>query len=123
MKLDQALNQKNIIIYFFMIGCPHCERTKPIWEEFKQEPGYKYIEIEAQDVPDEKKTELGIQGFPHFLLIDSKRKRKSVSGSKSSVQELKDAFSLGSFSGGQKKTRKYKNNGSKRGKRKSRRRA
>lgn len=105
MKLDEALNQTNVIIYFFMIGCPHCEATKPIWDEFKtKDPQYKYVEIESQDVPDEKKSELGIQGFPHFLLIDSKRKRKSVSGSKSSVKELQDAFKL--FGG--RRTRRFR---------------
>jgi glutaredoxin len=95
MKLDEALNQTNIIIYFFMIGCPHCEKTKPVWDQFKKEdPEYKYVEIESADVPDEKKSELGIEGFPHFLKIDSKGKKKSVSGSKSTVQELKNAFKL-----------------------------
>jgi len=122
-RLESLLKKQNIIIYFFMIGCPYCEKTKPIWDEFKsQQKGFEFAEIESADVPDEKKNSLGISGFPHFIMI-KKGKRKAVSGSKSTVQELKNAFSLGSFSGGHKKTRKYINNGSKRRKRKSRRRA
>jgi thiol-disulfide isomerase/thioredoxin len=100
MSLDKLLEKPNIIIYFFMIGCPHCERTKPIWDEFKsQQKGFEFAEIESADVPDEKKNSLGISGFPHFIMIKN-GKRKAVSGSKSTLQELKNAFSLGSFSGG-----------------------
>ena len=100
MTLDSLLEKPNVIIYFFMIGCPYCEKTKPVWDEFKsQQKGFEFAEIEASDVPDEKKTELGISGFPHFTIIKNK-KRKSVSGSKSTLKELKNAFNLGSFSGG-----------------------
>ena len=100
MSLDSLLEKPNIIIYFFMRGCPYCEKTKPVWDEFKsQQKGFQFAEIEASDVPDNKKTELEISGFPHFTIIKN-RKRKAVSGSKSTLKELKDAFSLGTFSGG-----------------------
>jgi thiol-disulfide isomerase/thioredoxin len=100
MSLDKLLEKPNIIIYFFMIGCPYCEKTKPVWDEFKsQQKGFEFAEIESADVPDEKKNSLGISGFPHFIMIKN-GKRKAVSGSKSTVKELKNAFSLGSFSGG-----------------------
>ena len=121
-QLDGLLEKPNIIIYFFMNGCPYCEKTKPVWDEFKsKQKGFEFAEIESDQIPDSKKNELGISGFPHFLMIKNK-KRKAVSGSKSTLKELKDAFSLGSFNGG-KKTRKYIKNGSKYRKRKSRRRA
>lgn len=83
-----------------MIGCPYCEKTKPVWDEFKsKQKGFEFAEIESGEVPDEKKNSLGISGFPHFLMIKN-GKRKAVSGSKSSLKELKNAFSLGTFSGG-----------------------
>jgi thiol-disulfide isomerase/thioredoxin len=99
-RLDSLLEKKNIIIYFFMIGCPYCEKTKPVWDEFKsKQKGFEFAEIESDEVPDEKKNSLGISGFPHFLMIKN-GKRKAVSGSKSTLKELKNAFSLGTFSGG-----------------------
>jgi len=99
-QLDSLLEKPNIIIYFFMNGCPYCEKTKPVWDEFKsKQKGFEFAEIESDQIPDSKKNELGISGFPHFLMIKNK-KRKAVSGSKSTLKELKDAFSLGSFSGG-----------------------
>ena len=83
-----------------MIGCPYCEKTKPIWNEFKsQQKGFEFAEIEASQVPDEQKNSLGISGFPHFIMIKN-GKKKAVSGSKSTVKELKSAFNLGTFSGG-----------------------
>ena len=99
-RLESLLKKQNIIIYFFMICCPYCEKTKPAWDEFKsQQKGFEFAEIESADVPDEKKNSLGISGFPHFIMI-KKGKRKAVSGSKTTASELKNAFSLGSFSGG-----------------------
>lgn len=99
-QLDGLLEKKNIIIYFFMNGCPYCEETKPVWDEFKsKQKGFEFAEIESNQVPDEKKNSLGISGFPHFLMIKN-GKRKAVSGSKSTLKELKNAFSLGTFNGG-----------------------
>ena len=100
MSLNKLLEKPNIIIYFFMIGCPYCEKTKPVWDEFKsQQKGFEFAEIESSQVPDEQKNSLGISGFPHFIMIKN-GKKKSVSGSKSTLKELKNAFSLGTFSGG-----------------------
>ena len=108
--LDALLEKKNIIIYFFMIGCPYCEKTTPIWNEFKsKQKGFEFAEIESADIPSNKKDELGIQGYPHFVKIDSKGKRKKVSGSKSSLEELSGAL-LGKAGGSRRRiSRKFRN--------------
>jgi thiol-disulfide isomerase/thioredoxin len=106
MNLDSILKKKNIIIFFFMNGCPYCEQTKPAWDELKHKTkGMQFIEIESQEVPTDKRTELGIEGYPHFIKIDKKGKRKSVSGSKPTADALSKA--LFSKAGGRRNTKRF----------------
>ena len=124
MSLDSFLKKRNIIIYFFMIGCPYCEKTTPLWNELKEKhKEIEFVEVESQDITPEKKEKLEIEGYPQFLKINKDGKKKKVKGSKDTLQQLEKELELGKFFGGQKKTRKYKKNGSKPHKRKRRRRS
>jgi thiol-disulfide isomerase/thioredoxin len=105
--LEEVLKKKNIIIFFFMNGCPYCEKTKPFWDELKKRDSgkYEFAEIESQEVSDEKAKELGIKGYPHFIKIDSQGKKKGVSESKTSLGELSSAL-FGSKGG--RRTRRFR---------------
>jgi thiol-disulfide isomerase/thioredoxin len=93
--MDDILKKKNIIIFFFMNGCPYCDETKPAWEELKKHnmnKGIEFIEIEKDQIPPKMSEELQINGFPHFVKIDKKGKKKAVSGSKTTLDKLSTAL-------------------------------
>lgn len=50
-------------IFFYMTGCPHCERMEPIWNQLENEvKDHEFAKVESAHVP----PELGITGFPKF---------------------------------------------------------
>ena len=76
-----------------MNGCPYCEETKPAWEQLKNHhKDIEFIEIEKDQIPSGMSEELQINGFPHFVKIDKKGKKKSVSGSKTTLEKLSTAL-------------------------------
>jgi len=89
--------KKNVVVFFYMNGCPYCDSTRPYWNKLKKiNNGYKFIEIESSDVDDKMRSEMQIDGYPHFVKINQQGKKTHVSGSKSSYKELYDSiFSTG----------------------------
>lgn len=79
-----------------MEGCPYCIKTEPFWEELKKKNGkkFQYFKIESQDVDDNLKNDLGITGFPHFI-INNNGKKSSSPGSKESLKDLEKGLQLG----------------------------
>jgi len=111
MSLDSFLKKRNIIIYFFMIGCPYCEKTTPLWNELKDKhKEIEFVEVESQDITPEKKEELEIEGYPQFLKINKNGKKKKVKGSKDTLQQLEKELELGKFFGGRRRrSRRFRN--------------
>jgi thiol-disulfide isomerase/thioredoxin len=111
MSLDSFLKKRNIIIYFFMIGCPYCEKTTPLWNELKDKhKEIEFVEVESQDITPEKKEELEIEGYPQFLKINKDGKKKKVKGSKDTLQQLEKELELGKFFGGRRRrSRRFRN--------------
>lgn len=54
------------VVFFYMIGCPHCDRTRPIWNQIKKDipASETVLEIEANDVPEDLRSR--VQGFPRI---------------------------------------------------------
>lgn len=111
MSLDSFLKKRNIIIYFFMIGCPYCEKTTPLWNELKEKhKEIEFVEVESQDITPEKKEKLEIEGYPQFLKINKDGKKKKVKGSKDTLQQLEKELELGKFFGGRRRrSRRFRN--------------
>jgi thiol-disulfide isomerase/thioredoxin len=111
MSLDSFLKKRNIIIYFFMIGCPYCEKTTPLWNELKDKhKEIEFVEVESQDITPKKKEELEIEGYPQFLKINKDGKKKKVKGSKDTLQQLEKELELGKFFGGRRRrSRRFHN--------------
>jgi len=111
MSLDSFLKKRNIIIYFFMIGCPYCEKTTPLWNELKDKhKEIEFVEVESQNITPEKKDELEIEGYPQFLKINKDGKKKKVKGSKDTLQQLEKELELGKFFGGRRRrSRRFRN--------------
>jgi thiol-disulfide isomerase/thioredoxin len=79
--IKKALSSKEpTVIFFYMIGCPHCEKMKTPWENLKEKHSdTKLVKVESQNVPDSLKGK--INGFPHFMRIEGGKEKVSVGGS------------------------------------------
>ena len=48
----------NMLVYFYMNGCPHCDKFNPIWEEFIRSDKAKTInhsKVSAEEMNEEEK--------------------------------------------------------------------
>jgi thiol-disulfide isomerase/thioredoxin len=82
---------KPVAIFFYMDGCPHCDKMKKPWDDLEKEvPHTDFCKIESSRVP----SEMGITGFPHFE-VHGKSKKKIVDGSSSKAELKKKLFGTG----------------------------
>jgi len=87
----KALGDRPVLVLFFMEGCPHCEATKPAWDELKKEhPEQEFVEIEADATPDEE----GVSGFPTMKHKKEDGSEKVTSGEKHSAKEIADELDV-----------------------------
>ena len=99
--IPKILAQTNVIVFFYMDGCPYCIRTQPFWNQLKKTKmgkKYKFAEIESAELPDGMRELKGISGFPHFIARTDGQELSSP-GSKTSLKELMDALHLRRSSG------------------------
>jgi len=90
-EINKLMKTKNTIIFFFMDGCGYCEATRPAWSQLSQSGlPFQFVEIESAAVS----PHLGINGFPHFHLVDSAGRVRKVDGSKTSKDELSSSLGL-----------------------------
>jgi glutaredoxin len=74
------------VIFFFMNGCPHCERSWPAWDKAK--PRLKQMadveEMESREVsPDD-----GVSSFPTFVVRKEGKEVKRVEGAQEDPVKL-----------------------------------
>ena len=94
--IPKILAQTNVIVFFYMDGCPYCVRTQPFWNQLKKTKmgkKYKFAEIESAELPDGMRELKGISGFPHFIAKTDGQELSSP-GSKTSLKELMDSLHL-----------------------------
>jgi thioredoxin-like negative regulator of GroEL len=94
--IPKILAQTNVIVFFYMDGCPYCVRTQPFWNQLKKTKmgkKYKFAEIESAELPPGLREQKGISGFPHFIARTDGQELSSP-GSKTSLKELMDALHL-----------------------------
>jgi glutaredoxin len=94
--VHKILAQTNVIVFFYMNGCPYCIRTQPFWNQLKKTKmgkKYKFAEIESAELPDGMRELKGISGFPHFIAKTDGQELSSP-GSKTSLKELMDSLHL-----------------------------
>jgi len=74
---------KPVAVFFYMDGCPHCEKMEKPWDDLEKEvPRMVFTKIESRNVP----SEMGVTGFPHFEVHG---KSKKVADGSSTKKELK----------------------------------
>ncbi len=93
----KALQQRPVLVLFYMIGCPHCESNKPAWEEAKKQAGneIQIVEIESSAVPEDE----DVNGFPTMRHVDKSGKTSETSGQKKSGGEIAEALHMKSKGG------------------------
>lgn len=81
--IKKTLSSKEpVVIFFYMIGCPHCEKMNGPWKNLKaKHSDTKLVKVESQNVP--KSLEGKINGFPHFMRIENGKEKVSFGGSMS----------------------------------------
>ena len=101
------------MVYFFMIGCPHCEAMRPAWEDAKKKlkkGGMEVKEIESNQV----NATHNVPSFPTVAAYKNGQEVKRIEGSRDKGSEI--VSELGLKGGSSRRRRTY------RGKRKTRNR-
>ena len=89
---------KPVAIFFYMTTCPHCQVMHGPWEELaKDMKDVDFEKVESEHVP----SELGIMGYPHFVLVQDGKEKKSAGG-EMTKQDLKAKL----FSGAGKRSKR-----------------
>lgn len=101
-------SKEPVAIFYYAAWCPHCKVMHEPWSELeKEEKGNtKFVKMESEDIPED----LGITGFPHFVLVKNGSVTKQVDG-EMSKDELKTQL-LGGANGGRRRrggTRRLRN--------------
>ena len=89
---EEALENRPVLVLFYMEGCAHCEANKPAWDEAKKNvsDGIEVIEIEAEATPDNA----GVSGFPTMIYKPKNGKDKVTTGEKHSGKEIEEELEL-----------------------------
>jgi len=75
-------------VFFFASWCPHCQVMHQPWANLeKKHKDKKFYKMESEDIP----GELGISGYPHFVLIKDGKVAKTVDG-EMSEEDLEKAL-------------------------------
>jgi thioredoxin 1 len=93
-----------VAIFYYASWCPHCKVMHEPWNELEKEDGgkTKFVKMESEDIP----PELGIQGYPHFVMVKGGKVVASTGG-EMSKEDLKSKLMGGqylAYANGRKKT-------------------
>ena len=107
------MSKRSTVVYFYMIGCPHCEAMRPAWEDAK-----KKLKKGGAEVKEKESAQVGpqdgVQSFPTVVAYKGGEEFKRVEGSRDSGAQI--VSELGLQRGSARRSRTY------RGKRKTRHR-
>ncbi len=85
------MSKRTAVVYFYMIGCPHCEAMRPAGEEAKKKmKGMDIREKESKDVGPED----GVQSFPTIVVRKNGKEVKRLEGSRQSGGEIVKELNL-----------------------------
>ena len=88
---EKVLQERPLLVLFFMDGCPHCEANESAWKEVTKKAGNaKVAEIEASAVPPSS----GVTGFPTMQYTDEQGKIHTTQGAKESGDQIANELGL-----------------------------
>lgn len=79
------MSRRIAVVYFYMVGCPHCEHMRPAWMNAKSQLKNVYVEEkEARDVrPDD-----GVSSFPTVIVRKNGKEVKRIEGSREKASDI-----------------------------------
>ena len=100
------MSKRTAVVYFYMIGCPHCEAMRPAWNDAKKSmKGMEVKEKESREVGSED----GVQSFPTVVVYKNGKEVKRIEGSREKGIQIVKELGLRSRRGrtyrGKRKTR------------------
>ena len=98
---EEILEEKPLVVLFYMNGCPHCAANKPAWDKFKKSCKVPVAEIESNETP----SSSGVTGFPTMVHIKKDGSKKTVEGKRGSAKEIAEELDVPT-SGGRRATRR-----------------
>lgn len=78
--------QRPRVIFFYMNGCPHCERTWPAWTKAKGSLR-KMAEVAEKESREVSPMD-GVSSFPTFVVVQNGREVKRVEGARENPAAL-----------------------------------
>lgn len=96
-------SKEPVAIFYYAAWCPHCKVMHEPWNELeKEEHGKaKFVKMESEDIP----SELGISGYPHFVMVKGGRVQAQASG-EMPKEQLKHELLLNRLSRGRTRSRR-----------------
>lgn len=101
------MSGRTAVVYFFMIGCPHCEAMKPAWEDAKKK--MKNVEIREKESKDVGPGD-GVQSFPTIVVMKKGKEVKRLEGKRTTGGEIMKELGLQRGSSRRRRTYRRKRN-------------
>jgi len=101
---EKVLQQRPLVVLFYMDGCPHCEANQSAWNDFKSSCKLPMAEIESNETP----SSSGVSGFPTMVYYKKDGTEKTIEGKRSSGKEIAEDLDIPK-SGGRRSTRRRRN--------------
>jgi thioredoxin-like negative regulator of GroEL len=99
-------SKEPVAIFYYAAWCPHCKVMHQPFEELEKEDKgkTKFVKMESEDIPED----LGIQGYPHFVMVKAGKVVKTASGEMPKDQLKKKLFGgqYLAFANGRKRTQR-----------------
>ena len=74
------------MIFFFMNGCPHCERSWPAWDKAKG--SLRKVAVVEEKESAEVSPDDGVSSFPTFVVRMGNKEVKRVEGARENPKQL-----------------------------------
>ena len=107
------MSKRTAVVYFYMLGCHHCEAMRPAWNDAKKKLKKGGVSVEEKESKQVSPND-GVSSFPTVVVSKNGEEVKRIEGSRESGNEI--VKELGLSKGGSRRGRTY------RGKRKTRHR-
>lgn len=82
------------VVYFYMIGCPHCEAMRPAWEDAKKKLRSSRVELNEKEAGSLGSQD-GVQSFPTIVMYKNGAESKRIEGSREKGVDIVRELGLG----------------------------
>ena len=79
-------HQRPRVIFFFMNGCPHCDRTWPAWDKAKGQ--LRKVAVVEEKESREVSPDDGVSSFPTIVVMKGPSEVKRVEGARENPAQL-----------------------------------